>query len=345
MAQSALSGPTRFQSVQVLRALAALAVVAFHTIEADQSMATAWAVGLQSGVDVFFVVSGFVMVVTTERRAISPIDFLAGRLRRIVPLFWLSMLATCFAIKMDVIHRPPPDAVEIIKTAAFIFHTDSCSGQPLPFVGQAWTLNYEVVFYIVFGATLRLPPARQIGVITFTILALAMCRPFADQADAFAMRMTSPLPLEFVAGMLIARNRNRITAISGAAAASMGAASALCLMLYLPGPRTLAVGIPAAVLVLCALRLEPIFSSRHLALLRTLGDASYALYLSHALAIAAVGIVISNALILFFIAVFCGFIVHRAVELPLERLLRGTHNNVGERTVSNPKVAFHFQRK
>lgn len=345
MAQDPPSGPTRFQSVQVLRALAALAVVAFHSIEANQPHAGSWAVGLQSGVDVFFVVSGFVMVVATERRSVSGAEFFAGRMRRIIPLFWLSMFATCLAISAGIVDRTPPDVIDVLKTAAFVFYTDPFSGQPLPFVGQAWTLNYEVLFYVYYAATLRLMPGRQTIVIMVIVLAMSSFRLFADQADAFATRMTSPLPLEFVAGMLIARYRSRIPALPGVVAVIMVAASALCLLIYLPGPRTFAVGIPAATLIVSVLRFEPVLACSRYAYLHALGDASYAIYLFHSLAIAVAGIISSSATIAFSAAVICGLIAHRYIEKPLDLALCGLRDLINHHAINSLGSVSRFQHR
>ena len=67
-------------SVQYLRAMAALLVVGYHI--------NSYQVYLMSGVDIFFVISGFIMWQST-RGGTSPRQFLTNRLIRIVPLYWL----------------------------------------------------------------------------------------------------------------------------------------------------------------------------------------------------------------------------------------------------------------
>ncbi|HEX2801677.1 MAG TPA: acyltransferase, partial [Phenylobacterium sp.] len=82
--------PGEVRSIQALRGLAALAVLVFHA--ADRAGGT-FGVGA-SGVDVFFVISGFIMWVVTCRETPTPARFLARRAERIAPLYWLVTLGT-----------------------------------------------------------------------------------------------------------------------------------------------------------------------------------------------------------------------------------------------------------
>ncbi|APG86790.1 exopolysaccharide production protein ExoZ (plasmid) [Sinorhizobium americanum] len=72
------------RAIQYLRAGAALAVVIFHAAERTGHH---FAVGA-AGADVFFVISGFVMWVISERRPLAPAKFIADRIRRVVPIYW-----------------------------------------------------------------------------------------------------------------------------------------------------------------------------------------------------------------------------------------------------------------
>jgi exopolysaccharide production protein ExoZ len=78
---------TRFVSIQILRAVAALAVVVFH---AGQRIAVPFSVG-QAGVDIFFVISGFVMWIVTDNGK-TPTEFIRARIFRIAPLYWIATL-------------------------------------------------------------------------------------------------------------------------------------------------------------------------------------------------------------------------------------------------------------
>src|SRR5690606_27058234 len=79
-------GMKRLHGIQYLRAVAALGVVVFHAAERS---GTHFAIGA-AGVDVFFVISGFIMWVITSQRAPSPAAFLRDRIERIAPLYWIA---------------------------------------------------------------------------------------------------------------------------------------------------------------------------------------------------------------------------------------------------------------
>ena len=90
-------------SLQYLRGIAALLVVAFHAAEylaraSGRPAGFPFTAGV-SGVDVFFVISGFVITWSSAGRAMSPADFLWRRAVRIVPLYWfLTFIVTSIAL-------------------------------------------------------------------------------------------------------------------------------------------------------------------------------------------------------------------------------------------------------
>ncbi len=75
----------RLYAIQYLRAVAALGVVVFHAAERT---GTHFAIGA-AGVDIFFVISGFIMWVLAGTRTTTPAAFLRERIERIVPLYWI----------------------------------------------------------------------------------------------------------------------------------------------------------------------------------------------------------------------------------------------------------------
>lgn len=97
---------------------------------------------LAGGVDIFFVISGFVMVMSTESRVITAAEFLRARLARIVPLYWAALSLTLVLIAVGVIERPMPLSDELVKPYAFIFYQDAVTGTALPFLVPGWPLNY-----------------------------------------------------------------------------------------------------------------------------------------------------------------------------------------------------------
>lgn len=141
-AQTPLS--QRIDSIQLLRAVAAIAVVTQHVpipIFGD---------GLW-GVDLFFVISGFIMCHATAR---SGRNFFLKRIIRIVPLYWLGTLFI-YALALtlpQLLNTTTANPVDLLKSLLFIPFIKG--GIPVPIVFQGWTLNYEMFFYGLFWISL-----------------------------------------------------------------------------------------------------------------------------------------------------------------------------------------------
>jgi peptidoglycan/LPS O-acetylase OafA/YrhL len=292
-------------------------------------------------VDVFFVISGFVMVHASARlfgSAGARRVFLRRRLARIVPLYWavtalflLAMLAAPGRVATAW-----PDTAQLAASLAFLpWARPDGSVQPVYSLG--WTLNYEMFFYGVFALCLPLRRGGAVAAVA-VVLGLAVLTgalvPGLPVALAF---WSDPLLLEFVLGMALALLVARGSAQSGVARLGL-ALGGLALLGLLPPewPRALRFG-PGATLLVAAAALGP-GPRLPVALgqwVGRLGDASYALYLVHpfalrgvAVAWAALGaadgmaawLACATALLL---AVALALACHRWFEAPLTRALAG----------------------
>lgn len=277
-------------NLQALRGVAALLVVMLHV---DVLLAQ---VGLPKfgggGVDVFFVISGFVMVHATRARAVTPSAFLAQRLARVAPLYWLATLAV-FALALAAPRLFQSTAAhwdELIKSLLFVpFRKSSGEVEPTLFLG--WTLNYEIFFYLLFACGLAFRSyaagiAWTFGAILMLVLAGGVLRP----QDVVAAFYTDPILVEFAAGMGLglAWPHLKHTALwPGAHAAALAIALfALAALIAAPlmaprAPQLIATGAPAVVLVGAALVLERSGWALGGGVVMMLGDASYSIYLSH----------------------------------------------------------------
>ena len=282
-----------FQSIQYLRGLAALGVLLFH---ASQRAGADFGAGA-AGVDVFFVISGFIMWTVSARRATGPGDFLRRRAGRIAPLYWTG---TLLVVGLDLL-RPSLfpnmrlDAPHVVQSLLFLPHRDP-TGDIAPVIVPGWTLNYEAFFYIVFAFTLLLPVGRRTWALTAALGGLCLFGLLLPHGRWAAVDTYSdPLILEFVAGAWLAK-----AAAAGrlggpvAAWAAIGVGLAILAAVAVTGPdvrgwaRLVYWGLPALLIVWGALSLEGAGRMPVFAPLKLLGDGSYSIYLAHGLALSLV---------------------------------------------------------
>lgn len=197
-------------NLQVLRAFAALAVTFYHTGLAVNGVHTTLA-----GVEIFFCISGFIMVYVSRDENAKGSFFLA-RLVRIVPLYWVATLAFfvwaycglsnapySWPILWDrLVHRPSgiigwfvynnsidrQSLVALGKSLLFIPYLDR-SGNMHPILGVGWTLNLEMFFYATFALALKWSRAWAPAIVCAVLLLVKVA----------AARIEHPL-LEFYAG-------------------------------------------------------------------------------------------------------------------------------------------------
>ncbi len=284
----------QLQSVQILRAVAALAVVAFHfgqPLVDDFALLPSNPLPMGSdGVDIFFVISGFIMAYTTagvDQR--SPGQFAWKRLARIVPLYWVLTLAlfALSAVAPELLSTGSASLADLGKSLAFIPYVRD-DGMAVPILFLGWTLNYEMFFYAVFTIALLLAPRFRLQAVIGAMVALvAVGAAFRDQLDFLGRFYTDGLILEFVWGCLIFvafdRWKGLLRALSWLWIVGVG------LLVFqnfwdVPLPREIEKGLPAAMIVASVIAIElkdgPI--SRFF---QRIGDASYSLYLGHPYAV------------------------------------------------------------
>ena len=311
--------PTRtLLSVQYLRGFAALAVVAMHTGWTRTGLGAA-------GVDVFFVISGFVMVMVSSREQ-TPWVFLQARAMRVVPLYWLVTLATVGITGLA-------DMPRIFSSLAFWPHAGYLDGRDFPVVIQGWTLDYEMFFYAAFAASLLLATRWRLPALTGALLVLVTLGCLLPSGGVVAATYTGPLLIEFLAGAWLCRAWQAGRLPSGYGSMALLAAGFLLLgAQFSIGPsgawRCLTWGTPAMMIVAGALGVEAAGQLPRIPGLLELGSASYALYLIHPLvqqALSATLQPLPTLVALPAMLVAClglGLVVHHGVEVPLSTLLR-----------------------
>ncbi|WP_230293026.1 acyltransferase [Croceicoccus sp. Ery5] len=337
-------------NIQALRALAALLVVIVHLelLLAPVGIEPRHIMFGGGGVDLFFVISGFIMVYTTGQSWPSTGNFLLNRVIRIVPLYWLITLAV-FAIALaapSLLSSTEPRLDFLAKSLAFIPYVKANGAvEPILFLG--WTLNYEMFFYLFLGIGLTWKGRGLVAVALFFVALVilgAILRASADFADPVARFYTAPILLEFVFGMgigaafLAPRHAAIWTRTPRLLAVAM-VAGGMALLIGLPFAqptldRAIYTGIPAALVVTGVLMLErqgTIVRGRWVLLL---GDASYAIYLTHPFVTQAMtkladtsGLLTPAARLSLVPVAYAGVIVtgvavHLMIEKPMSRWLR-----------------------
>jgi exopolysaccharide production protein ExoZ len=327
-------GTARIYLIQYLRALATIMVVFYNA-------RNSWELSVdplspfnmaQAGIDLFFVISGFIMVHVMGDA--KPDEFVIRRIIRVVPLYWM---ATALAILKDAAAGSTYRPAEVLMSLLFLpFPHGGESMGFFPIVASGWTLNYEMAFYLVFAMALGL---RGIGawLIPMSMLAFgAAAIGVALAGETIKAFYFDPIVLEFVAGAMLALlyryAGSRWTAVF-VAALPVGVA----LFFLLPGewPRLLRWGMPMTLILLGTVYLERHVGQLRLRPLLLLGNASYAICLSHALFIGALAHVAATAfghnLPGFFVfmaaavgaSIVVGCMVHLYVETPVIWWLKG----------------------
>ena len=280
------SRPTQILSIQYLRAIAALMVVWHHAAGQVSGMSAQvpYMFGT-SGVDLFFVISGFIMVVTTSGSSTRPVDFWRRRIVRVVPLYWLLTLAmvavALVAPGLFKTLRVEPGA--LIRSLLFIPHfSSSFPDRVWPLLVPGWTLNFEMFFYAVFGASLFLAVRRRLVVLTGLLGLLVIAgMAFGPFASAAAQTYTHPMLLEFIAGAWIgmAWKGSKVRLPLTVSVLMLLTGGVLLVLRDAPpfGPFTQLLG--SAMVVVAVL--HPAFNTSRSAAFAAIGDSSYSLYLTH----------------------------------------------------------------
>jgi exopolysaccharide production protein ExoZ len=329
-------------NIQTLRALAALLVVFVHL---DVFLR---ALGVRpfghGGVDLFFVISGFIMVHTTRARPIGPAAFMANRFTRIAPIYWLITLFV-YVVALaapSLLQATSSDPEQLVQSLLFIpFQKSNGLVQPTLFVG--WTLNYEMFFYALFAVGLSLP-RRSVGAfaVGLFMVALVAFGRLVQPESVLGAFYSRPIILEFVAGMALAvpcsSERARVSgALARGALLAVCAVGLLCTafvpLAYPELSRLITQGLPSVLVVASAIVLHQSGVRVGGRWLLLLGNASYSLYLTHPFVtqaaqkagkLAGLSPLLAALLIPLTLLLVCGvgIATHLAVERPLTRLVK-----------------------
>ena len=263
-------------NLQYLRAFAAINVVFFHILLTSAAydyspdifvFLSGWG---ENGVDIFFVLSGFVMLHTQLHNKRDPISFMKSRIFRVVPIYWLATVTVAISyliIPESAFNSNSPSFAALLQSLFFI--RGAVTGY-LPILPVGWTLEWEMLFYIIFSISLLFSNFKYIYTSIFMMLFIS------------TLISRNIIVLEFIFGMLIAHfyHRHPNHHFLGKPLTIMG-----CLGLIASIPidfdkeifRVMIWGIPSALIVMGAVYIQQFNSP----IFKLLGSASYSIYIIH----------------------------------------------------------------
>lgn len=266
--------PQKLDNVQYLRAFAAINVVLFHIIghtHIDQKYTTVFLKLLtgwgQNGVDLFFVISGFIMIYIQNLKARTPVSFILERIRRIVPIYWL------FNFVMVALVLISPSSFNTTKfniswILTSLFFVSGYAGFANPFLLPGWTLEVEMLFYLLFFVSLFLrKPRFQVTVMLILIVVVSVI-------------LQSYIMLEFALGIVVGifYNYKKLNYRIGTSCLIVGTLALFATINHSElavNYRFIFWGIPSSLILIGLLYIKQ-FKNQFLGLL---GDASYSIYL------------------------------------------------------------------
>ena len=306
-------------SIQYLRAVAALSVVVFHLESRLTPLGYdgAWPQWPRAGVDLFFVISGFIMVTTTIVSEKTAPEFARDRITRIVPIYWIWTSVVVVLAGAYNYHS--------LASYFFIPSMHPTAGKMWPALIPGWTLNYEMFFYGIFAISLWLSKRHFIIICLGALLFLAASAPLWD---SMVMQFYSEaIILEFGLGMIIGLVWQK-EKLPGHWSLIVVGTALLPILDSITEERLLSFGLPCALILIGALSIED--QIRRIPSWSLIGDASYSLYLVHGLALSFSFVVASRMGISWqlFIpvgigaAIVAGVLAYILIEKPIGRIMK-----------------------
>jgi peptidoglycan/LPS O-acetylase OafA/YrhL len=190
-------------NIQALRAIACLLVLSSHTITFFRIEQTApWMLPLGGyGVDIFFVISGFVVARVAHRSNRGAFDFVLNRAIRIYPIYWVVLAASFVVINVFrlAVGKPTDFGSPILNILLLPAEN--------PLMPQAWSMSFEVYFYAVLSLIIVIAPRRVFQAIAFwgalSVLAVSIACA-ALPLSSVKIPPLHPLVFEFLFGVVVA---------------------------------------------------------------------------------------------------------------------------------------------
>lgn len=296
----------KLSSIQVLRGIAASLVVLLHILASIDTYYSSSLLSyyptlasfLETGVDVFFVISGFIMFAVTQKKFGQGYawTFLKKRAFRVLPLYWVFTLLYVILLLLipSAFNTSSFDLLKLIQSLLFIPHVNN-SGDVMPVVSVGWTLNFEMYFYICFAVALLF--SKKVGLFfALIIIVLGLAFQYLSGINHVAFSIISnSLILEFLMGVLVSifyfkfyANKEKLSIVHNRKKINIfGSLILLLLIIYWVVlyksliahqlPRFILWGVPSVLLLIVFISFEPLIKNWKRGVF--IGDISYSLYL------------------------------------------------------------------
>lgn len=192
-----INRPQRIETLDHIRAFSALLVVLGHALHYVNELPVAQGGGIGIpyfqhgfGAMIFIAMSGFVGYITTinkEGKSDARI-FLYRRLTKLVPLYWLftSLWLAIALLNPSVLTKGQIDPWHVIGSYLFIPVARPFDGMPSPVLSLGWTLNYVILFYIMFFAAILVRKKIRLPAISIAVICIIFAHPYVKTSVAFS---------------------------------------------------------------------------------------------------------------------------------------------------------------
>lgn len=321
-------------NIQALRAYAAIIVVLYHSVGLASDYGFEYGnLGFLTfnvehwgsvGVDIFFVISGYIMFMINNKRQQSPTEFIINRIKRIVPIYWLLVLSitVIFYIAPSIFRSLSLDITYILSSLFFI---SRYFGYEYPVLYVGWTLEYEMFFYLIFAILLFNRKISQNFQISLMLLVFII---------SFYLNINKTIVFEFIYGGVIYIILNKYDLINKYGKNNFYWLIIILSSFYLaitPSPsestRYLLWGIPSLLIFTSLLFVREI----KIKFISHLGDASYSIYLIQVFTLPLIAKIFTkiipniNAIYIFLLSsiftIYIGYIFYILVERNINVLI------------------------
>jgi exopolysaccharide production protein ExoZ len=342
-------GARKYMGLQILRITAACLVLFTHAMfsaseRLDRHFGI-WRGGGGAGVDIFFVLSGFVMIYSSTKLLNDSNGwkiFAERRIVRIVPIYWIATSIKVIASLLTTGYVLHAQFSPVNTVASYLFlpayNTEGYIG---PILGVGWTLNFEIFFYFLFTLALffRVNVYKFVGgVLCILALGALFRQPDWPVVSFYLNRMV----LDFFYGMVIAKicltgkHIPRYFAIPLLGIGFVGVLASVPPLSHLHG-------IAAALIVYSMASLEDSVT-RIPRFVLYMADASYVIYLFHPFIAPAVPVALLKLHLLYpWLSVACsvilglggGCLIYCLIDAPMTEWFRN-HLLIGGKKVIHP---------